>query len=63
MLTNLPSYIAIIFGITALIVGGILFVAIKKAGAENTKKKAILILFGMLIWAYPAGINCCKRVL
>ena len=50
MLNNLPSYIAILFGITTLLVAGILFVAIKKAQTETTKKKATVILFGLLVW-------------
>jgi hypothetical protein len=50
MLTNLPSHIAILFGITTLIVAGILFIAIKNARTNTTKNKATVILFGMLIW-------------
>lgn len=50
MLNHLPSYIVLLFGITTLIVAGILFVAIKKARTDNTSKKATVILFGILIW-------------
>jgi hypothetical protein len=50
MLNNLPSYIAIVFGITTLLVAGLLFLAIKNALTDTTKKKATLILFGMLVW-------------
>jgi hypothetical protein len=50
MLNNLPSYISILFILTSMIVAGILFVAIKNALTDNTKKKAPVILFGMLIW-------------
>jgi len=50
MLNNLPFYIAIIFGITTLIVAGILFVAIKNTRTGTTKTKAIVILLGVLVW-------------
>jgi len=50
MLNALPSGIAIFFGITTLLVAGILFVAVKNARMVATKKKAPVILFGMLGW-------------
>ena len=62
MLNNLPSYIATLFGITTLLVAGILFVAIKKAQTETTKKKATVILFGLLVWLALQAFSL-KRVL
>jgi hypothetical protein len=50
MLSYLPSYIAIVFSLTTLLVAGLLFLAIKNANTDTTKKKATLILFGMLVW-------------
>ena len=55
MLNSLPSYIAILFGITTLLVAGILFLAIKNARTDTTKKKATVILFGMLVWLALQG--------
>ncbi len=50
MLNGLPSYIAILFGITTLMVAAMLFIAIKNARTDTTKKKSTVILFGMLVW-------------
>lgn len=50
MLNGLPSYIAILFGITTFLVAAILFTAIKNARTDTTKKKSTVILFGMLVW-------------
>jgi hypothetical protein len=50
MLNGLPSYIAILFGFTTLLVVATLFVAIKNSRTYTTKKKSMVILFGMLVW-------------
>lgn len=50
MLNGLPSYIAILFGITTLFVTVILFIAIKNSRTDTNKKRVTTILFGMLVW-------------
>jgi hypothetical protein len=63
VLSYLPSYIAIIFGLTTLLVAGLLILAIRNANTDATKKKATLILFAMLVWLALQAFFSIKWVL
>lgn len=50
MIENLPAYISLIFGLTTIATLFLFFDTVKKAAAETTIKKALIILFGLVIW-------------
>ena len=63
MLNNLPSYIAILFGITTLLVAGLLFLAIKNATYRHYKKESHGDPFWYAGMACLTSIFSIKRVL
>ncbi|WP_343632698.1 hypothetical protein [Fluviicola sp.] len=50
MIPHLPIYIPVIFGLTTIATLWMFTVAMKKSSSEVTKKRAIPVLIGLLIW-------------
>lgn len=50
MLPNLPAYVSVTFGLTVLATLLLFYQAVNQAGIETTRRKAIPILIGLLIW-------------
>lgn len=50
MIENLPTYIALIFGLTTILTMLLFVSTIKNSNSEQTRKKAIPIFIGLTIW-------------
>ena len=50
MIENLPTYISLIFGLTTIATLLLFYLAVKNSASENTRKKANIIFFVLVIW-------------
>ena len=62
MIENLPIYIGVIFGLTVLLTLLLFIRAIRQSTAEQTRKKAIPVLFALVIWLSLQAILTLKNV-
>jgi len=62
MIENLPTYISIIFGLTTVATLLLFYLAVKKSTQEMKSKKAITILFGLIIWLTIQAVLTLKNV-